>query len=479
MSPALHPEFGPVSIIAALSLSLALPWHWRAGNVATLSIIGWLFVSNIIFAVDAFIWGNNIDIVVPVWCDITTKLIIGATFALPSACLCISIHLEQVASVRLARSSLLDKRRRQYFELGMCFVLPILFMGLHYIVQGHRFDIIEGYGCRPATYISIPAIFIVWIPPVVLSTIAIGYAGLALRHFMIRRLSFAAHLNASSSGLTTSRYLRLMTMASFLMVWSITITSYQFWFTLKTNQLRPWTTWSDVHSDWLRIGLFPALFTPEFVAKFFYIAWWPVPISTFLFVAFFSFGKDATDEYRKCLLWLRVNILRQSANSSKSKGTFFVMQISPTKPTPDLLTSDPKSVRDSEGAESTLPPYSPKKIHESLTDFECDTHSEVTSYHCSSPFESGKAIGSYTDHTLHTPTTVNSFTPDSPCDEVPEDEVEPESTLSPLAPPPPHPRPRVLVPVSSPPPTRNSPRPVTFSSFDFSHCDIHLFKPEP
>ena len=150
--------------------------------------------------------------------------------------------------------------------------------------------------------------------------------GLALRHFMKRRISFSAHLQASSSPLTTSRYLRLITMASLQMVWSITVTSFSFWFTLKAVPMRPWTTWSDVHSDWVRIDLYPAAFTPEFVAKFFYIAWWPVPITTFMFVAFFSFGKDAMDEYRKCFLWLRVNILRQSINtSSKSNGGFFNM----------------------------------------------------------------------------------------------------------------------------------------------------------
>ena len=71
MQSAIHPEFGPVAIVAALSLLLPLPWHWRAGNVATLAIIAWLFVTNLIYAVDAFIWGNNAIIVVPVWCDIS------------------------------------------------------------------------------------------------------------------------------------------------------------------------------------------------------------------------------------------------------------------------------------------------------------------------------------------------------------------------------------------------------------------------
>jgi hypothetical protein len=67
----MHPEFAPIALLSALSLLLPLPWHWRAGNVATLSIIAWLFISNIIYAVDAFIWGDSMDIVVPVWCDIS------------------------------------------------------------------------------------------------------------------------------------------------------------------------------------------------------------------------------------------------------------------------------------------------------------------------------------------------------------------------------------------------------------------------
>ena len=71
---ALHPEFAPIAFIAAFSLLVPLPWHWRAGNVATLAIILWLFISNIIYAVDAIIWGDNVDIVVPVWCDISTPL---------------------------------------------------------------------------------------------------------------------------------------------------------------------------------------------------------------------------------------------------------------------------------------------------------------------------------------------------------------------------------------------------------------------
>lgn len=79
----------------------------------------------------------------------------------------------------------------------MCFGLPLLFMVLRayiqpfhllfissfhsdYVVQGHRFDIIEGYGCRPTTYFSIAALFIVWIPPILMAIAALIFAGLSL-----------------------------------------------------------------------------------------------------------------------------------------------------------------------------------------------------------------------------------------------------------------------------------------------------------
>jgi pheromone a factor receptor len=338
-----------------------------------------------------------------------------------------------------------------------------------YIVQGHRFDIIEGYGCRPTTYFSIPAIFIVWIPPILLSIIAIVYSGLALRHFMIRRVAFAAHLSSSNSALTTSRYLRLMTMAALQMVWSITVTSYALWFTVVAVPIRPWTTWSDVHSDWLRIDLFPDAFTPDFVKRAFYVLWWLVPISTFLFVGFFAFGKDAMDEYRKCFVWFRVKVLRQNPSPNSSKGPSSSVQLSKTKFIRGLPISNPKSMLDSDVSASTLPAYSPSKSsfsstrkQASLNDYDSDAHSELTRYE-PSPYGGGKAIGSYTDFSLReTLTTAGPFTPTFRIPEVlPE---LPPTPPSPLTPPPMNPRLRALILTPSSPPSR----PLTYPSFDDS-----------
>ncbi|KAG2133641.1 GPCR fungal pheromone mating factor [Suillus bovinus] len=295
----MHPEFTPVSFLAALSLLLPLPSQWRARNVATLSIIAWLFILNFVYGIDAIIWSNNVNIVVPVWCDITSKIIIGSTFALPAACLCICIHIEHVASVNRGRTLLSDKCTRQLFELFMCFGLQMVSMGLHYIVQGHRFDIIEGYGCRPATYVSIPAIFLIWLPPLVLSALL---SSISLR----RRSKFARHLETSRNGLTTFRYFRLMLMAIVEMIWNIMVTSYTLWFVAM--DVRPWTNWDDVHWDFSRIDLYPAAFMPKIALTNYYLVWWVVPASTFIFVAFFAFGKDAVNEYTACMMWIRRNV---------------------------------------------------------------------------------------------------------------------------------------------------------------------------
>ncbi|KAF7326986.1 STE3-domain-containing protein [Mycena sanguinolenta] len=316
----MHPEFAPIAFLSAFSLALPLPWHWRAGNVATLSIMFWLFVTNIIYAIDALIWGNNVDIVATVWCDISTKLIVGSNIALPAACLCVCIHLESVASVRQARTSISDKRRRQLYELLACFVVPLVFMILHYIVQGHRFDIIEEYGCRPTTYFSIPSIFLMTVPPMLLSIASLVVGGLALRHFIVRRMSFAAHLDASHSALTTSRYLRLMLMAMLEMIWSLAVTTYTLWFTTIGIPLRPYSSWAEVHSNFSRIDTYPTIFIPDIVLRTYYFLWWLVPISTIAFVAMFAFGRDAMEEYKKCFLLIRRVIFRGPASGTPKKS---------------------------------------------------------------------------------------------------------------------------------------------------------------
>ncbi|KAI0752090.1 GPCR fungal pheromone mating factor [Fomes fomentarius] len=315
----MHHELPVASILAAILVLIPTPWHWRAGNVATLAMIVWLFAVNVIYAVDSLIWSHTVARVAIVWCDITTKVLIGANLALPAACMCVCIHLEQVASVRQALTTLAQKRRRQIIEAVLCYLVPMIWMCLHYTVQGHRFDIIEEFGCRPSVYVSIPAIFLMWVPSLIMSFVALIFAALALTHFMRRRVTFAKHLENNNTGLNTSRYMRLMLLALFEMFASAAAVSATLGFSVVWD-MRPWTNWADVHWDFGRIDTFPTRFLPPFIYTFYYACWWIAPVSAYIFCAFFAFGQEATNEYRSWAAWVWRNIFRQNPKLQSMKG---------------------------------------------------------------------------------------------------------------------------------------------------------------
>ncbi|KAF8890813.1 pheromone A receptor-domain-containing protein [Gymnopilus junonius] len=311
-----YPELPIFAFISAALVIIPLPWHWRARNIATIALMLWLFVVNVIYGVNTIIWAGNVNNPIPVWCDITTKIVVGASYALPLATLCICKHLEMVSSSRKVSYDIADRRRRMIFESIMCFVVPMIFMALHYVVQGHRYDIFENFGCQAAIYISIPAVFLVWFPQLLFSVLTFIFGALALHNFIRRRLTFAAHLQNSNSALNTNRYLRLIAMALTEMIWGTSLTAYNLWSNV-TGGLRPWTNWDDVHSNFSRVGLFPAFEIPPWIIKTMILLWWALPASSLIFFAFFGFGEEARKEYRKIWTMFRKHILRNSEKGEK------------------------------------------------------------------------------------------------------------------------------------------------------------------
>ncbi|CCM02275.1 uncharacterized protein FIBRA_04360 [Fibroporia radiculosa] len=303
------------SLLAAVLVLIPLPWHWRARNVPTLSIIAWLFIANVICGVNTIVWYHNVDIKLVVWCDITTKLDVGANIALPAACFCLCMHLERIASGRQVTTTFSDKRRRMWIDLAICVVVPMVYMALHYVVQGHLFDIVEDFGCRPEDYVSIPEFFLMWFTPILLCLGTFVFSGLAFIHFLRRRATFARHLANSSTALTPGRYFRLMTMALVEMFWALFIISCTLYFNYRDG-LRPWISWANVHSNFSNINLFALIVIPPTLLQWTYFLWWTTPISGYLFFVFFAFGADAMKEYALFVAWFRRNVLHQKREAA-------------------------------------------------------------------------------------------------------------------------------------------------------------------
>lgn len=128
-------------------------------------------------------------------CHGATSLLTGSQIALPAACLCICVHLERLASFTES-SIFVTKQRRIIFDYLMCFALPVIYIALRKLPQFHglkrgmltpgfsdlllqprRFDLYEGFGCRPTTFGSVLPVLLFWAHPLLLAIAAVSYAG--------------------------------------------------------------------------------------------------------------------------------------------------------------------------------------------------------------------------------------------------------------------------------------------------------------
>lgn len=69
------------------------------------------------------------------------------------------------------------RKRRVWEEIIICLLLPVIFTVLQYVVQGHRYDIIEGVGCSNPTFMSVPGLMIRFIVPMVVAVASLIFAG--------------------------------------------------------------------------------------------------------------------------------------------------------------------------------------------------------------------------------------------------------------------------------------------------------------
>ena len=59
-----------LSFVCAVFLAVFIPVQRIRTSVPRLSIILWLFGYNLVHGINALVWSGNVDMHVPVWCDI-------------------------------------------------------------------------------------------------------------------------------------------------------------------------------------------------------------------------------------------------------------------------------------------------------------------------------------------------------------------------------------------------------------------------
>ena len=65
-----YPILPAGAFVAAFFVLIPAFWHWRAGNVPTLSLIVWLFILNVVCGANSLAWSEDVWDEAPLWCDV-------------------------------------------------------------------------------------------------------------------------------------------------------------------------------------------------------------------------------------------------------------------------------------------------------------------------------------------------------------------------------------------------------------------------
>ncbi|EGO28760.1 hypothetical protein SERLADRAFT_434660 [Serpula lacrymans var. lacrymans S7.9] len=291
----IYPIFAFLGFIVSL---IPLPWHLQAWNSGTCYYMIWTSLACLNQFINSVVWHGSAINYAPVWCDISIRIMLGASVGIPAASLCINRRLYQISRVHAVTVTRSEKRRAILIDTLICVLFPLIFIALQYIVQGHRFDIYEDVGCYPFIYNTALAFVLSDIWPIIIGIISAVYCCLSLHAFYRRRAQFNEFLSKNAS-LTISRYFRLMALAMTEIVCTIPLASFMIWLNATAQPVEPWVSWQNTHYDFSRVAQYPSiLWTRNYLLVVaMQLTRWFVVVCAFIFFAYFGFAAEARRHY--------------------------------------------------------------------------------------------------------------------------------------------------------------------------------------
>ncbi|KAM5538796.1 hypothetical protein V8D89_007518 [Ganoderma adspersum] len=419
----LFPVFAFLGFILAL---IPLPWHLEAWNSSTCYYMMWTSLACLNAFVNSVVWAKDALNHSPGWCDISTRITIAASVGIPAASMCINQRLYSIARVQAVMVTSAEKRRAVMIDTLICVLLPIIVVALSYVVQGHRYNVLEQLGCFPALYNTLLTYFLVNWWPLLLGSIASVYCVLSLLAFNKRRAQFNEFLTSKKSSLTISRYFRLMALSTTSLMLLIPISSYGIYLNVTSQPLGPWRSWSDTHFDFGRIEQVPAIVwrsNPRSVIAN-ELNRWLSPACALIFFMWFGIASEARRHYNAAFWFVA--------------GKFgFKPQFRNEKAGLQSLANTPSPTKTASFSEA-LPPYDypkPPRMHPT-TSFT----TSISSFPEEKPFTSYQGLASTPSLVPASGSTTpiyDHFTrrlPDGTLEVIPPLPSRPASPISPLSP---------------------------------------------
>ncbi|EGN91696.1 hypothetical protein SERLA73DRAFT_192129 [Serpula lacrymans var. lacrymans S7.3] len=295
--------FSVFGFIGFVLVSILLPMHLRARNAGTCMYIVWTSIVCLTTAVNSIIWNRNYVNWSPVWCDISSRVIMAAGWGNEVALLCIIRRLYRIITMKAVNQSVREARRDLIVDLCIGIGLPILILSLQYIVEFCDFEIFEDVGCFPAVNITAPSIpiFVMW--PAVFALVTAIYAGLTI-YATIKRKAYRREIMSSNQALQFGHYWRLLTLTGIGIVCTLPYGMLEFF----VNVLPPYQpyNWDIEHTGFSEGQETPAsLWANDAVSVYsMEINRWSPLFNALVFFAFFGFTKEARQDYRRVWLFI-------------------------------------------------------------------------------------------------------------------------------------------------------------------------------
>ncbi|KAM5538788.1 hypothetical protein V8D89_007510 [Ganoderma adspersum] len=298
-----------VDAAASLSLLGAVPEiyrplvAWNIGCVLYILWIGGLCLTN---GINMLLWRENAINFAPVWCDIYIRFYIASSIGVVSSSLVITRRLYHIVNMTATatNSSRARRRRNIIIDLLIGLGIPLLAVALFWFYQGHRFNILEGVGCVEAYPITFLSILLNTAWPIPIGLASAIYALLAFRGTLDRTRDLR-RLQIVETGLTTSRYYRLMVLAAANVLFTVPLTIYMIIINLRQD-LYPYRGFADLHSNFGRVDSTAAVIwrqDPLSVTVINFRIWTPISCALFFFLMF-GFTAEARAQYKRVLAWM-------------------------------------------------------------------------------------------------------------------------------------------------------------------------------
>nr|ABW21687.1 pra3 protein [Sporisorium reilianum]CAI59763.1 pheromone receptor a3 [Sporisorium reilianum] len=252
----------PITVLAlagALLVATLIPSYTRARNIPVILSIFWLCSTSICVAINTAGWQDVADKWKP-YCELAIRIVYGSAFGFQCCSALLLRRLEAIAATRYVSLTKAANRRRMIIELGTGLVLPLLYVALAIVNQGHRYDVIEKFGPIISIYPSIVSVILSTAPILIASMVGTTYAILCSYWLFMRRRQLSAVLSSSGSGINTSQYVRLFGLSLIEILWTVPINwtiQMQNLFNREQggSMLYPYS-WSDIHYNFGRVTLY-------------------------------------------------------------------------------------------------------------------------------------------------------------------------------------------------------------------------------